>query len=227
MVMGSKANCWHPALTALIACLGLVLAGCGGGSGSHLSTGASALPAPTGVTTSTSTLSATSGTATAGSATVGPASTVTAVPGTGGGTPPTTVARPPTPTPSTLPPPAPTGSGAYGYVIAGPTCPVERPDQPCPPRPVSAHIQAQDSSGRDLAATDSDSSGRYQLPLPPGTYTLTATTGSAPTRAANQPTSPPKPAHRAALTSAATPGSANGQGSRRSPERHPCCGDVV
>ena len=29
------------------------------------------------------------------------------------------------------------GTGAFGYVTAGPTCPVERADQPCPPRPVN------------------------------------------------------------------------------------------
>jgi hypothetical protein len=71
-----------------------------------------------------------------------------------------------------------TSGSAYGYVTAGPTCPVERPDQPCPPRPVAAHVQAQDSSGRSVATTDSDNSGSYQLLLPPGTYTLTAVTGS-------------------------------------------------
>jgi hypothetical protein len=75
-------------------------------------------------------------------------------------------------------PPAPAGSGAYGYVSAGPTCPVERPDQPCPPRPVAAHIQAQDPSGRTIGTTDSDSSGRYLLALAPGTYTLAAMTGT-------------------------------------------------
>jgi hypothetical protein len=178
MVMDTTTHCWHPVRTALIACLGLVLAACGGGVGSRPSIGAPPLPASTEVTTTTSTPSVTAGTATSGSATIGPASTVSAAPGTGGGTPLTTVAQPPTSTPSTLPPPAPAGSGAYGYVTAGPTCPVERPDQPCPPRPVAAHVQAQDSSGRSVATTDSDNSGRYQLLLPPGTYTLTAVTGS-------------------------------------------------
>jgi Carboxypeptidase regulatory-like domain len=183
MMMGSKASCWRPACIALIACLVLVLAGCGG-SGSRLSTGTSPLPAPTGITSSTSAPSATAatatgGTSTGGTVTVGPASTVSAVPGTGGGAPPIPAPRPPTSSSSTVAPPAPAGSGAYGYVTAGPTCPVERPDQPCLPRPVSAHIQAQDPSGSDVAGTDSDSSGRYRLVLPPGTYTLTATAGTA------------------------------------------------
>lgn len=71
----------------------------------------------------------------------------------------------------------PGGSGAYGLVTAGPTCPVERPGQPCPPAPVSATVTAT-TSGRQVASTTSDSQGRYTLPLPPGTYTLDATTGS-------------------------------------------------
>jgi hypothetical protein len=72
----------------------------------------------------------------------------------------------------------PSGSGAYGYVSAGPTCPVQRADLPCPPRPVAAHIQVTDNSGRNVAATDSDSSGAYTVALAPGRYTVTATTGS-------------------------------------------------
>jgi len=79
---------------------------------------------------------------------------------------------------STTAPPAPAGSGVYGFVTAGPTCPVERPDQPCPPRPVAAHIQAESAAGRTVAATDSDGAGRYLLALAPGSYTLVATTGT-------------------------------------------------
>jgi hypothetical protein len=178
MMMGLNACRLRPAGTAVVACLGLVLAGCGGGSGSRLSTGAPPHPAPTSVTRSTTSASSAAVAATAGSGTVGPASTINAVPGTGGVTPPTNAGRPPTSTPATVAPPAPAGSGAYGYVTAGPTCPVERPDQPCPPRPVAAHIQVQDATGRDVGATDSDSQGRYQVVLAPGTYTLTAGTGT-------------------------------------------------
>ena len=56
---------------------------------------------------------------------------------------------------------------------AGPTCPVERVDSPCPPRPLSAEIDAQDGSGHLATTTRSGSDGRYTLALPPGTYTLT------------------------------------------------------
>ena len=53
----------------------------------------------------------------------------------------------------------------YGYITAGPTCPVERPDRPCPARPVTAHIAA-------AGATSSDAGGLYRLTLAAGTYTL-------------------------------------------------------
>ena len=79
---------------------------------------------------------------------------------------------------STPPPPTLAGSGAYGYVTAAPTCPVEHPGQPCPLRPVVARIQARIKSWT-AAATESDSSGRYVLALSPGTYVLTASTAAA------------------------------------------------
>ncbi|WP_077490431.1 carboxypeptidase-like regulatory domain-containing protein [Sinomonas mesophila] len=66
----------------------------------------------------------------------------------------------------------PSGTGAYGYVTAGPTCPVERSDQPCPPQPVSARVEAHVPRGGAVASTRSDSSGRYALDLPPGSYVL-------------------------------------------------------
>ncbi|MGH7746595.1 MAG: carboxypeptidase-like regulatory domain-containing protein [Candidatus Dormibacteria bacterium] len=69
-------------------------------------------------------------------------------------------------------------TGAYGHVTAGPTCPVERPDHPCPPRPVAARVDAQDGSGHTVATTTTDQAGAYSLRLPPGTYTLVVVTGS-------------------------------------------------
>jgi carboxypeptidase family protein len=89
---------------------------------------------------------------------------------------PTIAAAPPPTTAAPVPPP---GSGVYGVVSAGPTCPVERAGQPCPPRPLSATVTATNTSTGTVASSHSDSLGRYTLPLPPGTYTVTATTGSA------------------------------------------------
>ena len=71
-----------------------------------------------------------------------------------------------------------TGGGAGGFVTAGPTCPVERPDHPCPPRPVAAQVNAQDGSDRTVATTRTDQAGHYSLSLAAGTYTLVAVTGS-------------------------------------------------
>jgi hypothetical protein len=79
------------------------------------------------------------------------------------------------------------GTGAYGQVTAGPTCPVERADHPCPPRPVVAEVDARDASGRTVATTRTDQAGSYSLSLAPGTYTLVAVTGQ------TYPRCPPTP----------------------------------
>lgn len=72
------------------------------------------------------------------------------------------------------------GEGVQGTVTAGPTCPVEQPDQPCPPQPLAIHIVASDSAGRAVAETDSAADGSYAMALPAGRYTLRAGTGGAP-----------------------------------------------
>jgi hypothetical protein len=72
-------------------------------------------------------------------------------------------------------------TGLQGTVSAGPTCPVERVDSPCPPRPLSAEVDARDPAGRLAVMSRSGSDGRYRLLLPPGQYTLTvASSGSFP-----------------------------------------------
>ena len=78
-------------------------------------------------------------------------------------------------------------SGAYGYVTAGPSCPVERVGQPCPPRPVSARVQARDAAGSTAASTTTDTQGHYALRLLPGTYTLTVVTSAGWPRCPNTP----------------------------------------
>lgn len=54
----------------------------------------------------------------------------------------------------------------------GPTCPIKKPGQLCPPRPVSAGIDPQNARGIIVASTRSDSYGRYSFDLAPGSYTL-------------------------------------------------------
>ena len=106
------------------------------------------------------------GTATPAASTQPPASPSATTPGTGSATP-------------WAPPLLPSsGTGAYGYITAGPTCPVERPDQPCPPRPVSETVSARNPGGVTVASTHSDSAGRFAFDLSPGTYLLVVATAS-------------------------------------------------
>src|SRR4051812_3381060 len=77
------------------------------------------------------------------------------------------------PTPSTPVAPATVGSpGVRGRVSAGPTCPVEREDQPCPPNPVSDRRIDALSRGRVTGSAVTDAQGRYAIGLAPGDYTL-------------------------------------------------------
>ena len=80
---------------------------------------------------------------------------------------------------STTPSTSATGTVA-GRVTAGPTCPVERPDEPCLPAAVSATVEARHAGGsRVVASTHTDADGRYQLRLRAGAYTLVAVTPNA------------------------------------------------
>jgi hypothetical protein len=60
-----------------------------------------------------------------------------------------------------------------GRVTAGPTCPVERIDHPCPPTPVVAEVQAR-AGGRLVGSTRSAADGTYRLDLLDATYTVVA-----------------------------------------------------
>jgi hypothetical protein len=65
--------------------------------------------------------------------------------------------------------------GVWGFTLAGPTCPVERPEQsPCVRAVAGSGIAALDGTGEVAARTKSDSKGYYFLPLAPGTYTIEA-----------------------------------------------------
>lgn len=89
---------------------------------------------------------------------------------------------PPESTSTTIRPPASTrpsvGSGVFGTVTAGPTCPVAQAENPCDPRPVHTDVQARTAAGRVVATTHTDDAGVYDLQLAPATYTLVAATGS-------------------------------------------------
>ena len=69
-----------------------------------------------------------------------------------------------------------TFTGVTGRVTAGPTCPVENPNDPtsCQERPVAgALLVVTGAGGVEVARVGSDSSGEYALGLQPGDYTLT------------------------------------------------------
>lgn len=69
-----------------------------------------------------------------------------------------------------------TFTGVTGRVTAGPTCPVENPNDPtsCQERPVAgALLVVTGAGGVEVARLASDSSGEYALGLQPGDYTLT------------------------------------------------------
>lgn len=166
--MGTGLRFRSPVVVVVVG-LALVVAGCGAGATSS--------PSSTGTIAVTSAPPASVG-AGDGEPSTSVAPTVTRPPGGGSATsaPSPTSTSPTSTSPTSAPQPS--GTGVLGTVSAGPTCPVERADQPCPPRPVVAHIDAKDSSGRTVASTDSDSSGRFAFTLAPGSYTLETSTGA-------------------------------------------------
>ena len=72
---------------------------------------------------------------------------------------------------STSPPPP--AAHVFGLVSAGPTCPVERKDHPCPLRPLGGvEIQARSLAGQGVATTRTRADGGYSFRLVPGSYVL-------------------------------------------------------
>lgn len=67
---------------------------------------------------------------------------------------------------------APPGTGIQGVVEAGPTCPVERINSPCPPRPLAASILVRDAGGAEVMRFQSGADGHFKVELKPATYTL-------------------------------------------------------
>lgn len=76
-------------------------------------------------------------------------------------------------------PAAPIGTGIQGVVQAGPTCPVERINSPCPPHPLAATLVVRDAAGHEVTRTHSGPDGHFKVDVAPGTYTVVGlTTGS-------------------------------------------------
>jgi hypothetical protein len=64
------------------------------------------------------------------------------------------------------------GTGIQGTVQAGPTCPVERIDSPCPPHPLAATVVVRDASGAEVTRFHSGADGRFKVDLAAGSYTV-------------------------------------------------------
>ena len=64
-----------------------------------------------------------------------------------------------------------------GRVLAGPTCPVERPgDLNCQPKPVQGKVQFAQSD-QVVGSIPINADGSFTLEIPEGTYTVTVDTG--------------------------------------------------
>lgn len=66
----------------------------------------------------------------------------------------------------------PPDTGVRGSVTIGPMCPVIQVDTECPDRPFQTAVEVQQADGRVVAKAESDEAGRFQIPLPPGSYVL-------------------------------------------------------
>ena len=83
------------------------------------------------------------------------------------------------PLPAGVPPPSGDQTdlvGIRGVASAGPTCPVQRPNDPnCVPRPVvGATIHVIDETGTEVALLETDATGAFSVTLPPGRYQVRA-----------------------------------------------------
>ena len=61
-----------------------------------------------------------------------------------------------------------------GRVTAGPTCPVERSDEPCPDKPVETTVRLLRKDGSVAAAGKSAPDGTFRIVVAPGSYRLVA-----------------------------------------------------
>ena len=72
-------------------------------------------------------------------------------------------------------------SGIRGTVSLGPTCPVERdpPDPQCADKPYATKLSiTRSGSSSAFATAQSASDGTFSIPVPPGSYTVSAQSGT-------------------------------------------------
>ena len=71
-------------------------------------------------------------------------------------------------------------SGIRGQALSGPQCPVEVQGSPCPDLPFQGTVIATDSEGGDEFTVETDSEGRFELSLEPGTYEVSIVSETSP-----------------------------------------------
>jgi hypothetical protein len=59
-----------------------------------------------------------------------------------------------------------------GKVLAGPSCPVERPGRSCPPTPIQVGVEARDAPGHAVTHGETGTDGHFSLQVRPGTYRI-------------------------------------------------------
>src|SRR5581483_7034666 len=65
---------------------------------------------------------------------------------------------------------APCPSGVEGRVTAGPTCPVQRADEPCPDKPVETTLRLVRQDGTVAGTGKSGPDGAFRIAAAPGNY---------------------------------------------------------
>ena len=78
------------------------------------------------------------------------------------------------------------GSGVRGRALAGPQCPVEMAESPCPDLPWEGTVVATETESGETFTTSTDADGRFELSLAPGTYDVTIDAASTPPTAEPQ-----------------------------------------
>ena len=77
-------------------------------------------------------------------------------------------------------------SGIRGRALSGPQCPVEVQGSPCPDLPYEGTVIATDTQSGDEFTVETDSQGRFELPLEPGSYEVSIVSESSPPSAKPQ-----------------------------------------
>jgi hypothetical protein len=73
--------------------------------------------------------------------------------------------------------PAKAAQGIRGIVLAGPQCPVETADSPCPDRPLPGVRVEVRRGGNAVGAARTDGQGRFTVGVDPGTYEVRVAPG--------------------------------------------------